>query len=102
MDCPYSGMTAPPGNFSLLAACDGSESAEEGETSLCASLISILREAYESKKYVTFGGIHSNILARARTSGIVAIMPLWQSNIKRTELDGSIWFLPMRKMSEDP
>jgi len=101
MDCPYSGMTAPPGNFSLLAACDGSESAEEGETSLCASLISILREAYESKKYVTFGGIHSSILARARTPGIVATMPIWQSNIEKTELDGSIWFLPTRKMIED-
>jgi len=87
-------MTAPPGNFSLLAACDASKNTEEGETSLCANVISILREACESKKCVTFGGIHDNILARARTPGIVATMPIWQSNIKKTELDGSIWSCP--------
>lgn len=91
-------MTAPPGNFSLLAACDRSENAEEGETSLCANVISILREAYETKKYVTFGGIHSNILARARTPGTVATMPIWQSNVNKTELDRSIWFLPLEKI----
>jgi len=77
MDCPYSGMTAPPGNFSLLAACDRYGRGVEGETSLCANVISILREAYETKKYVTFGGIHSNIMTRARIPNTVATMPIW-------------------------
>jgi hypothetical protein len=101
MDCPYSGMTAPRGNFSLLVACEGSESAEMGEMSLCANVIDILEEAYETEKYVTFGGIHSNILARARVPDTVAAMPVWQSNGDKSELDGSIWFLPLEKIIED-
>jgi len=103
MDCCFAGLAALQGNFSLLAACAQSEKAKDGDRSLTSNVIAVLSDAYEQRKYVTFAGLHSGILRRARLPNTVARMPVWQTNEYKTDRDGSIWFLPqIAEEVEDP
>jgi len=101
LDCAFAGLDVLKGNQSLLAACKPDQAAANGPLSLTANVINVLREAAAKERWVSWGGLHANILLRSLRPGVIATRPIWQQNSHKSESDVDFMFKPLPKGKDE-
>jgi len=101
LDCAFAGLGVLKGKQSLLAACSSNQAAANGALSLTANVLNISREAAAKEQWVSWGGLHGNILLKSLTPYTIANMPIWQENTHKRDQDVSIMLRPMPKTRND-
>ena len=101
LDCAFAGLGVLKGNQSLLAACGPTQAASMDALSLTSNVADVLREAAAKESWVSWGGLHANILLRSLRPGVIANRPIWQQNSHKSEKDVDFMFRPLPKKQDE-
>ena len=69
--------------------------------SLTSNVADVLREAAAKERWVSWGGLHANILLRSLRPGVIANRPIWQQNSHKSETEVDFMFRPLPKKRDE-